>query len=221
MEANAIEHYLPFLFPVFFAAMWLVVSTLLDKASGWYALARRYPDRDEKGMFRLLWQSGSMGPGVSMRGILNIDVCPSGLRLGMMKLFGPFCRNIFVPWNEIKIERKKWFLFWNGARLQFGSPAVGNLTLFEHTADRLARASEGRWPEPGPFVAQTRSQIGASMMKQWAFTTVLASLFFIVGPRLAPAGGEGCPPTLVCIAFPATVFGFLCLFGYWRRVKNN
>ena len=46
------------------------------------------------------------GPRRRMQGILKIGVCPSGLRIGIMRAFGPFSRNFFVPWEEIKVERK-------------------------------------------------------------------------------------------------------------------
>jgi len=57
-----------------------------------------------------------------MRSILNLDVCPSGLRVGMMRLFGVFCRDFFVPWDQISVVRKR-RLFWREAKLVFGQPA--------------------------------------------------------------------------------------------------
>jgi hypothetical protein len=72
-------------------------------------------------MLRVRWQSGSMGLGVSMSGILTLGVCPSGLRVGIMRVFGPFCRDFFVLWEDIRITRRT-VLFWPVAKLQFGSP---------------------------------------------------------------------------------------------------
>ncbi|HEY5347424.1 MAG TPA: hypothetical protein VIJ72_04465, partial [Rhizomicrobium sp.] len=59
----------PILFPLFFAGLWLFVTTILGAISGWYSLARKYPDRPEDAVLTLRFQSGSVGL-VSMRGIL-------------------------------------------------------------------------------------------------------------------------------------------------------
>ena len=79
----------PFFFSAFFILMWLGVTTLLSWKSGWFKLMRRYPDQDETSVLVLRNQSGSMG-GVSMRNILQLEVCPSGLRISIFRIFGPF-----------------------------------------------------------------------------------------------------------------------------------
>lgn len=78
-----------------------------------------------------------------MRGILTLDVCPSGFRVGIIRAFGPFCRDFFVPWEDIRVTRKT-VLFWPVAKLQFGNPSIGSLTISARVADRLARAAKGR-----------------------------------------------------------------------------
>jgi hypothetical protein len=130
--------------------MWLAVTTVLGILSGWYLLMFRYPNRGETELLRLKNLSGSMGLGVGMSRILNIGVCPSGLRIGMMRVFGPLCRKLFVPWEEIRVRRKNGF-FGRYAVLQFRNPPRGRLVIRSYIADRLARASLGRWPEPGPL----------------------------------------------------------------------
>jgi hypothetical protein len=86
-------------FLLFFATLWFAVTTLLGVMSNWFVLAQRYPDRKEEALLTLRGQSGSMGLGVRMNHILKISVCPSGLRIGMSRVFGPFCRDFFVPWE--------------------------------------------------------------------------------------------------------------------------
>jgi len=141
-----LQHYPAALFLPFFVALWLAVVVALGRLSGWPRLASRFPDRPEEPTLRLRWQSGSMGMMVNMRGVLALDVCQSGLRVGIMRLFGPFSRDFFVPWEDISIVRKV-PLFWPVATLQFGRPAIGSLTVSARAADRLARAASGRWPE--------------------------------------------------------------------------
>lgn len=144
MTPDLVLKYFPLLFPLFFAAVWLGVTTLLGFFSGWYALMQQYPDRDEKPLLQLNWQSGMMGAiGVNMRNILRIGVCPSGLRIGILRIFGVFCRDFFVPWRDIDVAKKDWFL-WTMTELRFGKPGVGRLLIYAPTAERLATAVPGR-----------------------------------------------------------------------------
>jgi len=135
----------PLLFPVFFVALWLAIAAAWAQMSDWSRLAQTYPDRQEPSLLLLQWQSGKLGA-VSVRGMLRLAVCPSGLRIGVMKIFGPWNRDFLVPWSEIRVSRKA---LWLGpvAELRFGDPERGKLTLSAHTADRLAQSAAWRWPE--------------------------------------------------------------------------
>ncbi|MGO9485421.1 MAG: hypothetical protein ACLPX9_12675 [Rhodomicrobium sp.] len=152
---DLVKQHFAIFFPVFFAAMWLTVTSLLGLLSGWYFLMNKYPDRYEEPLLRAKYQSGSMGLGVSMSCILTISVCRSGLRVGIMRLFGPFCRDFFVPWEEIRVRRLNRFLF-SLAELEFGDFSFWKLKIMAGLANRLASAAQGRWPEPGQFPKETK-----------------------------------------------------------------
>jgi hypothetical protein len=135
------------LFSLLFIALALGIGSLIGLVSGWYSLQSRYPDQPGEPVLKLRFQSGMMGQvRATLRNVLTLSVCPLGLRVGMWRLMGPFCRDFFVPWQEISVERSP-TLFGQGARLTFGSPAVGSLFLSGSVADRLARAAGERWPE--------------------------------------------------------------------------
>jgi hypothetical protein len=138
-----IAYLLVFLFPVFFAGLWLAITTLLSVLSGWPALMKAFPDRDEIPVLQLSGQSGAMGPGVNMRGVLTLSVCPSGLRVGISRFLAPFSHDFLVPWDRMSATRKH-ALFMQVVQLKFGQ--TGNLTISEDLADRLAGAAGGRWP---------------------------------------------------------------------------
>ncbi len=208
--------YFPVVFPVFFVAMWLVVSTILGFASGWFRLMQAYPDRSEIARLKLSGLSGSMG-GVSMRSILSISVCPSGLRFGMMRLFGPFSRDFFIPWEAMQVTRGERF-FWKFAKILLGQPRLGTVSVSAEIADQLARASNGRWPEHGPFPIETRSTALERIVKQWLISTAFAATFFTVVPKVM-AGGGG-PPISIAILFPAIVFGVAAVFKYLSRPRE-
>ncbi len=191
------------------------MTTILSYLSGWFGLMERYPDSDDIPAVTLANQSGSLGL-VSMRGVLKLSVCPSGLRIGIMRIFGPFCRDFLVPWNEITVTRSD-RVFWKVAKLSFGQPSNGHLRVFADVADRMARVAGKNWPEPGPFPEETVSQSFSRIAKQWAAMTSLAAVFFIVAPRLLAPSAAARPPIVVAILFPAIVFGIGAMVQYFRR----
>ncbi len=205
---------LPFAFPL----MWLAITGFLGFSSGWYDLMRKYPNREESPLLRLRGQSGMMGGGVSLGGVLALSACPSGLRVGILRVFGLFSRDFFVPWEEIQVQRTT-RLFRDWAELRFGNPAVGTLRIPARVANRLALASPGHWPEAGPFIEETRRQVGMKVLKEWAVATACAALFFIVVPRVASRHGPY-PPIPLMILFPGTVFGVRAAFSYFSRIKR-
>jgi hypothetical protein len=218
---NQAADQIPVWFPVFFVGMWLTVSTILGLLSGWFVLMRRYPDPGEEPLVRLSGQSGSMGLGVHMNGILSLSACPSGLRVGMWRIFGPFCRPFFVPWSEIELEQKT-VLLAQRAKLRFGNPVVGTLSVAAPVWQRLAETGGASTPMPQLPAALSNDAIGRNLALQWLAVTAFASAFFYFGPKFlaTTAGGPhpavGLPP-VVCVAFPAIVFGGVFLFRYFAQ----
>jgi hypothetical protein len=207
----------PLYFLIAFPLLWCAVTMILSFLSGWFGLMERYPDRDEIPVVTLANQSGSLGL-VSMRGILKLSVCPSGLRIGIMRIFGPFCRDFLVPWSEIKVARND-RVFWKVAKLSFGQPSNGNLKVFAEVADRMARAAGNHWPESGSFPQETGSQSFSRIAKRWVAMTGLAAAFFIIAPRLITPNAAARPPIVVAILFPAIVFGIGAMVQYFRRQR--
>lgn len=209
-------------FVPFFIGTWLIVTTIMTFQSGWFSLMRRYPDRtDEVAVVKFSHESGYMGNifAGGMRGILNLSACPSGLRVGIMKAFGPFCKNFFVPWSEITIKRRDVF-FMRYAELTLGS-SNRTLGIDPIVADRFWRTLPNVWPENGiPPTPKTRSELVSETFKLWLCMTVLGSSFFLIAPRIVSQGGVN-PPTIVAILFPAIAFGFFCAYEYGRRSGLN
>jgi hypothetical protein len=214
---SLIEQHFAVFFPLFFALLWLTVTTILAVLSGWFRLMVKFPNQTAEPVLRVRGQSGSMGLGVSMRGVLTLSVCPCGLRVGIMRLFGPLCREFLVPWEDISISRKN-SVFWSMAELRFGRPAIGSLTIPQHVANRLARAATVSWPETGPFPQENNRDALRRLAIQWALVTLVAALFFTLVPlAVAPAGAR--PPIIVAIMFPAIVYGVATIVRYVRE-KN-
>jgi hypothetical protein len=198
-------------------AGWIFVTTLLTALSGWWRLAAAFPNRDDVALVRVRWCSGRLGL-TDYRSILTLTGCRTGLRVGVNRLFGPFCRSFFVPWQIIAVTRKTTFL-WPRAELQLGMPRVGTLTISSNVANRLARTAVEHWPEAGPFPPETPRGLARRYTALWAMGTIVAALFFTVVPRIvAPPTAR--PPVAVAIVFPAIVLGvaFLVQFLSERNV---
>jgi hypothetical protein len=134
--------------------------------------------------------------------------------LGIVRAFGPFCRDFLVPWNDIVVTRKT-ILFLPVARLQFGNPAIGALGIPDHLANSLARAAIGRWPEAGPIAEETRRGLYRGLLSEWGLLTCLAALFFTLVP-MAVAPPSDRPPILWAILFPAIAFGVNAIIQFFR-----
>lgn len=203
------------IFPLFFAAMWLAITSLLGAISGWYGLMRRFPDRPEKPIVRLSFLYGSMR-GVHFNGILVLSVCPSGLRVGIWRIFGPFSRNFFVPWSQLHVERRN-RLLWKLAVLSFGASGP-RLKILSHVGDRLAQAAGPRWPEAGVFSRETVAQAAMRIGIQWLAVSLFASAFFVLASRVDT--GPSAPPIIVCVLFPFVAFGIFSLVRFAASIKR-
>ena len=199
--------------------MWLAVTTLLGFFSGWFTLASLYPDRDEDARLRLGSQSGMMGWGVSMSGILVLSACPSGLRVAIWKIFGPFSRPFFVPWEEIRAAPRQQF-FQKMVRLGFGLPEAGVLSIDARAWSRLSEEAGMARSDPRLLPPESNGQLARSLTLQWLIITCGAAAFYYFTPLLMGAkSGQG-PPLAVCILFPAIFFGIAQLFRYGRLSRK-
>jgi hypothetical protein len=130
-------------FPVFFVGLWVAITGLIGVMSGWYQMARAYPDQPEAAVRRFSFQSASMGAQVSLQGVLRMDVCPSGLRFGILRIFGLFCRDFYVPWDEITVRVRRMFLV-NWVELRFGGRDFPKLLIRASLAERIVAIAPGK-----------------------------------------------------------------------------
>jgi hypothetical protein len=213
----------PVWFPLLFIGLWLSIGVFLGFLSGWYALMRRYPDRDERPLATLNRLSAAMGSGlpVSMNGILSLSACPSGLRVRIWRIFGPFNRPFFVPWKDIGIETTT-RVFAPRVRLTFGSPEIGRLSVDARNWERLHERAEevtGNLAMPRPTFQVSNVMLLRGLGFQWAAASVFAAGFFYFAPKFLARDEVG-PPLVVCICFPAVVFG-ASIFGRYMMQRRR
>lgn len=134
-------------FPFLFIGMWLAVTTLLWVLSGWNTLQVRFPNKAEMPLRRMRFQSGMLGKGglwnpwgnVNYGNCLRIDICQSGLRVAIWRVFGLSARPFLVPWNLISVEERR-YLFFRIYRLSFGDPELSKLTVWRRTFARIEQS---------------------------------------------------------------------------------
>lgn len=218
MSDAAIEEWFPYAFPFFFVGMWLFVTTMLGFMAGWFSLQQQYPDNgDEEPLLRLGGQSGSMGLGVSLSGILKLRAYPSGLGVGISRLFGPFQKPLKIPWSEIEASSSSSFLA-PMAKLQLGRPSSGTLKISARSWTKLVDAAQHSTAiaiQMPTAVRVSRGSMARAIFLQWLVITGLAAAFFYFAPRLNGAG-DGLPLG-IAIGFPAVVFGIAQLVRYLRE----
>jgi hypothetical protein len=129
---------------LFFPAVFLLQVALTSRSSRWFRLLEVFPDQPVQPILQLRAQNGRIG-GARMIGVLELGVCPTGLRVGLMWPLAEYWKDFFVPWESITVIRSP--IFRSVSKLQFGTPAIGTLRIRKSLADRLATAAEQHWPE--------------------------------------------------------------------------
>ena len=127
---------LPVAFPLFFAGMWVGISALLSRLSGWSELAKRYPAAAEPEGERVVWTSAQIG-GVSFRSCLNVTLAPDGLYLVPARLFRLFMPPVLVPWSDIRFEGFTKVLFFELACFRLGGADGPTFFVFTSLGARL------------------------------------------------------------------------------------
>jgi hypothetical protein len=155
--------------------------------------------------------------GVSMRSVLRVTACTNGLRVQIFRLFGPFSRPFFVPWEDITVIRKTTF-FQPRVDLLCGSPEVGRVTIEASAADKLARASFGLWPEATLPPEETPSSLVQGLAVKWLVLVVLGDAMLAAIPNIAPSRTH-IPVELML--FPPAVFGLCFMFEYYYEQTSR
>jgi hypothetical protein len=211
---------MPYVFPFFFAGMWLLITTLLGVMSGWFSLQQWYADDiDEEPLLKLGWQSGMMGFWVNLNGILTLSACRSGLSIRIWRVFGPFQKPLLIPWNEITAEPSH-TLFTKMVTLGLGNPPNGRLKINAQSWSKLVAAAGPVASVPLPAApAIPQKSIATRLLLEWVVVTTAAAMFFYFAPRFLSEPGETITgiPIGVCIGFPAFVIGFGQLARYGRE----
>jgi hypothetical protein len=210
--AATLLHNLPIAAPFLAVGLWIAMGALMGAQSGWFGLARRFRDRSDPAIATFRYCSAWFGRTFAFNGVLNFSVCRTGLRVGIVRAFGPFSNDFFVPWDEITITRGRQ---WLGPAVRLQLADAASLSLRPALANDLARAAGDHWPEPGPFPAPTQATIAGGVLREWLLYTAIGSAILIAIPRvLAPH--ESSRP-LYAIGAAAVLAGIGAVIEYGLR----
>jgi hypothetical protein len=105
----------PLWFVLLFAGMWLFITAVLSRASGWASLAAQFRATQPAGGENFRFVSGSVGKKgfpVSYRNCLSVSVSERGFGLAMLFFFRFQSPALFIPWSHVEsiVEKKLFFV---------------------------------------------------------------------------------------------------------------
>lgn len=133
------------IFPFFFVALWLLCGTLTSYANGWHGLAKRF--RATKPFPGTTWNFQSARIGIANYGYcLTLGANPQGMYLHPMILMRFAHPPLFIPWNEITVHRKRFWIFGDYFVLRLGRGIETSFAISIELAERLRPEAGNQWP---------------------------------------------------------------------------
>ncbi len=135
-----IEQNFPYLIPIFFVILWVIVAKAISIISGWKELAEKYPVRTPFSGERHNFQSARMRRGMNFNNCLTVGANHMGLFLSMFVIFRFGHPPIFIPWSEISASLEKG-RFGNTIKLSFLRSPGNWLKISQKLYQKLERDS--------------------------------------------------------------------------------
>jgi hypothetical protein len=133
------------IFPIYFLCLWLLVGATTSFIGGWSSLAKAYRTRVPFNGAKWRGQSGQMRWLTNYNRVLTLGTSPGGLYLACMFLFRFMHPPLLVPWSEIKVRRKKGWVF-EYVIFTLGHELEIPLRIREKLAERLRNEAGNYWP---------------------------------------------------------------------------
>lgn len=131
-------------FTTFFLVLWMSISLLMSRVSGWAKLAKHYAaSSDEQGKTYYMC-SGYIGS-VRYKSCLTLCACKNGLRLSMLFLFRMGHPPLFIPWDQFHNVSEKRMLFARLLNASIGRPTLVKVTLPIWVREYLPDESNPDW----------------------------------------------------------------------------
>jgi hypothetical protein len=132
------------IFPVYFITLWFLVGAIISFVGGWFSLAKVYRTRVPFNGAKWGGQSGQMRLANYNR-VLTLGASQEGLYLACMFLFRFMHPPLLIPWSEIKVRRKKGWVF-EYVVFTMGRELAIPLRIRTKLAERLRNEAGNWWP---------------------------------------------------------------------------
>jgi hypothetical protein len=96
---------------ILWISLWMLVGAIISLVGGWFSLARVYRTQVAFNGAQWRMQSAQMRWLINYNNVLTIGVSPQGLYLAILFLFRFMHPPLLIPWSEIKVRRKKGWVF--------------------------------------------------------------------------------------------------------------
>ena len=126
----------PYLFPIFFAGMWLFMSAFFSLISGWWSLAQRFRAAERPEAERITGQVKQMGI-VPENRVTHMVLSDSGLYLYASLFFRFMHPAVLIPWSSIRKPRKIRMLWWS--TYQYDLDSVNSIRVTQTAHDAIER----------------------------------------------------------------------------------
>jgi hypothetical protein len=133
------------IFPVYFITLWFLVGTIISFVGGWFSLSRLYRTRVPFHGAKWGAQSGQMRWLANYNRMLALGASQEGLYLACMFLFRFMHPPLLIPWSEIKVRRKKGWVF-DYVICTLGHELAIPLRIRAKLAERLRNEAGKSWP---------------------------------------------------------------------------
>jgi hypothetical protein len=133
------------IFPIYFISIWLLVAAIVSVVGGWFSLTKLYRARVPFDGTKWRMQSGQMRWLTNYNNVLTLGVSPQGLYLATMFLFRSMHPPLLVPWSEIKVRRKKGWVF-EYVIFTLGHELAIPLRIRAKLAAKLRESAGNSWP---------------------------------------------------------------------------
>jgi len=133
------------IFPIYFLCLWLLVSVTISVIGGWFALAKVYRTREPFNGAKWRMQSGQMRWLTNYNRVLTLGTSQEGLYLASMFLFRFMHPPLLIPWSEIKVRRKKGWVF-KYVIFTMGHELAIPLRIREKLGAKLQESAGSYWP---------------------------------------------------------------------------
>jgi hypothetical protein len=125
--------------------LWILILTIIARASGWATLATVYRLQESFDGQRWHLQTAQMRWATNYGNCLTVGASPRGLYLAVLFLFRPGHPPLLVPWADIAVHMRQrtWFTV---VEVRFRRVPGIPLRISARLAARLATAAGPWWP---------------------------------------------------------------------------